>query len=81
MTDLFESSGAVALVLVPFISSLVELVKVTSLKPAYYPHASTLIGFLVGGVLAGVYMDGSLILSGLMAGLMSSGLYDALSRK
>lgn len=78
MNELFNHSAAVALVLVPLVSGLTELVKATSLKPAFYPHASTLIGFLIGIVLGIVQGDGSLVLVGIIAGLSASGLYDQL---
>lgn len=78
MNELFSNSATTALVLVPLVSGLMELVKATKLKPAFYPHSSALIGFLLGVVLWIVNGDGSLVLVGLIAGLSASGLYDQL---
>lgn len=76
MNGLINDSVALAVMLVPFINAVVELVKVTDLDKKFYPHVSAVVGLLMGITLSILNSDITYVLTGVIAGFSASGLYD-----
>lgn len=77
--DLPQFSAGVA-VAVPVIVSIVQAIKMTGRVPdKYAPICSIIVGIIIGIIAHGGYTQlGPTILSGVMYGLMASGLYSGI---
>lgn len=80
MEELFTQAVYFAGILAPIITALIELIKRSGRFGEYLPYLSIIIG-IVTGVIFGTYLGADLFvygLSGLIAGLTASGLYDSI---
>jgi len=67
--------------LIPLVVGLVEVIKrATGLNSKYAPLLSLVLGLLLSGISGFFSTIGELVLSGIIVGLSSSGLYDAVGK-
>lgn len=83
ITELFNQSEVIAIVLIPIVAGIVEVFKTAfNIQYRFLPLMSLLIGGLISGLLA-ISLNQPIaqsILIGFIAGLGASGLYDNIKK-